>query len=522
MNSAYYRSPVAPGTLVSIAAEQLLDKRLASFPTVQEYAFLCPSCGEQVILVRPNKTPGEKYYRPAHFKHQRAYLCETDDCDLRVDLLGTTAEYLTQRIRSPLFLRPCGEGRFSLAAGFISANKELLKTLRRRDYERLSIRMGESVKGSILLSDLIQEESITYVDLPCPIKSHANYRLDIDSKTGSRSAATVNSEWAERLDWFGDEACSGAIFEYGTGNAGEKIRAGGAIVGGRPYLIAEKMSWDNSEFVHYKETAFGKISRVKLGHLQFKDPHVPAYTIYKVQFPVSTAVSPEQYLSLVKHLQERFAVMLCDEILETRPVWPPAARRSDAYTSSPAFSKEAIVAVCGVDAGVSLYVHRDLVTPMPAPVFSHKEFQYTVLLLATKRAYLTAGWQLSSSVNSYRVFTQGVPPTPALAVIVDGTEVSLSASGDYPFRVSTNAVLVATTRATICTGLDTCVSVKAGEKFVWACQKDPSCVVRLDSGAVFRIFRDAPLMVVPEETSETARYVRKYDKYERIGGKYHG
>lgn len=316
---AHARDPSTPGQIVRVFARSLLEQKQGTG------VFFCPVCGEQTFFVRQVGKPQEKGFRPAHFKHQKRALCGEEECDLRIDSYDPET-YISQKIRTPLFLRLDKDGRFILSAGFHSADKDLLKRLWDQDFRKVRVRSQYNTHGSLDLEPLLTKGEIGFIDLNEPITKQSHARLIAVTDQGEeKPASLLDAAWEDTLDWFGNPMCTGALFECGAGMAGQKIMTGSFVEADREYLLAIKDTGWN------RETILDRVLPVKkpVGILSF--PKFPSYTVYKVQFPSSKSIRKAEYLALTNYLQDRIGVLLCDVRPGIHPLWPPAAKKGDAY-----------------------------------------------------------------------------------------------------------------------------------------------------------------------------------------------
>lgn len=392
MRFAHARDPAAPGKIVRVYANSLSEK--------ERYTrkFICPLCGEETFYVQKFGEPEMKGYRPPHFKHQKRTLCDTDECDLRNDSVepGT---YISQRIRTPLFLRLGSNGRFTLSAGFNSANKELLRKLWDKDYRAIQIRSRKGIQGETSIEKLLHNGDMGFIDLSEPIVKQSDAKLVAAKENGSYQTASALSEvWEETLDWFGNPACTGAIFECGSGLSGQKVMTGDCVESEKDYLLAVKNTgWPGETILH---RALSKMDPV--GCLPFC--RAAAYTVYKVRLPDSRNISQEDYEALSSFLQERIGVLLCDTKPGFEPIWPPAAKKSNAcFVGKMKENKMAIVSVSGLAPEDTIYIHRNTDSAVECDRTSAGLLQIASIPLITQLQPVSIGLDLENSPQSYKL-----------------------------------------------------------------------------------------------------------------------
>lgn len=407
---AKYRSARNPGKSAYVTAKVACEHG----PGPGE--FRCPSCNEAVYPVNPVKLADEKYYRGPHFRHQKAALCNVQDCDQRVDA-SSAAMPVTQRLRTPLFIRPTGKGEFVLAAGFSSADKAMLHRLSGSAISGVTVKVPNAEKPlSVTIEDMLDSGELTFIELPSPVARRSNWEVSLETtyeQTKSAKDMSVN-EWSDRLDWFGD-AASGAVFEYAAGNSGEKIRFGGCVKGGRAYLVAEKqVERFKTPMQRFAERGILR-SYQKLGTLRFKSDHRTTYTVGKVVFPNSTdhvdGAFEAGYIELANTLDERFGVSLSDTVQETAPLWPPAARMSDSYIIAKMSEGNQVHAlVSGLEPSDKVYLHGAAREPIQAAEVqrladeSGKPGDSAIVTFPVvySRSYATVNEYLPNTLDSFR------------------------------------------------------------------------------------------------------------------------
>lgn len=407
---AKYRSARNPGKSAYVTAKVACEHG----PGPGE--FRCPSCNEVVFPVNPVKLSDEKYYRGPHFRHKKAALCNVQDCDQRVDA-SSTALSVTQRLRTPLFIRQAGKGEFILAAGFSSADKAMLHRLSGSAIKGITVKVPNAAKPlSITIEDMLDNGELTFIELPSPVARRSNWEVSLETtyeQTKSTKDMSVN-EWSDRLDWFGD-AANGAVFEYAAGNSGEKIRFGGCVKGGRAYLVAEKkVEQFKTPMQRFVERGILR-SYQKLGTLQFRSGDRTVYTVAKVVFPNSNDHTGGDfeagYIDLASMLDDRFGVSLSDTVQETCPLWPPAARMSDSYIIARMSEGNQVHAlVSGLEPSDKVYLHGAAREPVQAaevqrlPNENGESCDSAIITFPVvySRSYATVNEYLPNTLDSFR------------------------------------------------------------------------------------------------------------------------
>lgn len=530
---AKYRSAKHPGKSAIVSAQLVSEHS----PGAGE--FRCPSCNELVYPVSPIKLVTEKNYRAPYFRHQKAILCNVQDCDQRVDS-PSTAIPVTQRLRTPLFLRPSGKGDFILAAGFSSADKDMLRRLS-NTANGISIKVPNAeMPLTASLDDMLESGELTFIELPSPVAKRSNWEVSLTTNYGTTISpkGTDAKEWADRLDWFGD-ASKGAVFEYTAGNAGEKIRFGGSVRGGRAYLVAEKQI---DRFPTYMQTSAqdGVIrSYKKLGTLRFRKDHRTTYTVAKVVFPNSTDKKDETfkkaYADLVDKLDNNFGVSLSDTVQETAPLWPPAARMSDAYILTRVSEGNRVHAlVSGLRPEDKVYLRSNTketteaseLQRIPGADEDDEDLAVVTFPVSYARSYATVNDYLPNTLDSFRFGVLRNRLSPQLILTGPNGEQAVFNSS-ITHTVEWLGSVSITSISTGCTLYQeqNSVQIPAGKGFKLDKPND-EFFVRLNSGVVIHFNPSSAVEVTAEEwddlpaptprTSRSNKYLRT-DKYRKYG-----
>lgn len=502
---AYKRDDDAPGHIIRVSAKSIAeDERYLQ-------TFICPECGAQTFFVKKFGNPGEKGYRPPHFKHQKKDLCETDVCELRIENRNEET-YISQKIRTPLFLRPVKNGKFTLAAGFSSADKELLKKLWNEQYRKIQIQARNGVYGSTSLESLIANGDTGFIDLLKPIYKQNQAHLVAVTQSGKSSEAfKLNDSWAEFLDWFGNPACTGALFSCEPGSSGQKIMAGDFVQGGEEYLLM------------FKETGWksGLLNRTlpemeKVGYVSF--PEGAQYSVFQIRLPRSGDLSNEDYNALANYLQENFSVLLCDCITEFEPVWPPAAQKSNAFlVEKMPSSKDAIVSVNGLDFEIPIYIHRNTETALECPRKTAGRLSIASIPLTASLQPVSCELSAMSGNKSFRIETLQSRLVPMFYVQQVGTEILWNAAENHVLELPENpdGFDLRSNCGFTLYGKSRDMHVAAGEKYHLVPQKDSYLVVT-DPGQIFILHTKIQKNLKKRKNVRQTKYLEKYlGKYQK-------
>lgn len=516
MKTAYYRHISQPGKIHTINADTISfeERRLIQTGNIQLF---CPSCAERVIFHQASldRKPGQKGYRGAHFNHQMKQNCVIEDCDLRVDDTADRSVYISQRLRTPLFLRPGPHG-FTLAAGFSTANKDALHRLQTPRFKKLVIGNNTGTFAETTIDTLVNtNDDMVYVNLPDITKRDMGLTASISGQFGHTPISQVNPDWSDTMDWFTNRR--GAIFQYSAGNCGEKIPSGNYIVAGRPYLIVDKNTTSNNSFIlgTLKRLAkkYGFLCERK-GNLAFSPTN--HYDVHKIVLPHSSQLSPADYEDLFEYIRTNFAVILCNEVPETRPLWPPASRKSDAYAIQPTSSNTALIVASGVDTNANIQVHKDYVTTKLEPLTNCHDLTIGIVAMRTKRTILSIDKPFSGNVSSYRSETFKTPPTHGIyidhEILLDKPETQdlplppnkkLTLSGSCPFTVYHNDVKIH-----VPTGAVQTITVKRNDKIL----------LLTDTNLVFQLNIAPKSADIVDSENRTHRYERfkSHSRYKRF------
>ena len=521
MKSAYYRAPGTPGKISVIHIDDVIvdgQKTKVSY----DGRLFCPVCGETVTPSNGTEMTfrGRRGYRGPHFRHKPKDLCAIEDCENRVDRQGNDGRYISQRLRLPLFLRPNDHGEFVLSAGFSTANKEALRRLKNQGFTKVVGTVGKSMTIQVSIDDLLEEmdNGILYSDLEEPVLKSANIALNIKGKNVlSIPLSEGNADWSDSIDSFTDQY--GAVFQYSAGNAGEKIQAGSSILSGRPYLIVEKDTAAKSMFIQsYMEKESKKYGFLyeRKGYLNFPKKGC-RYAVRKVVFPSSREMKSEDYQTLQDNLRTKFGVFLCDTISETRPLWPPATRKGDAYGIQPYKSSSVMLIGDGVDVNTTMYQHKDYDTVEDIGFEPCNGTMIASVPLLARRTPVSFEEIYSGSVASYRRETFKESKHEVIIVGAENEEpILMNHNGHYELANSGNIVLTAPCHYTV---------YKNGE----ATECEPGGPVRMTvrTGEHFAVQTNAGLTFditvkgnIQEEPTGAGRYERYTNRYEKRSERY--
>lgn len=156
--------------------------------------------------------------------------------------MGENPEPISHSVSEPHCFCGLGpDGKFTLSAGFSSANKDLLRKLWDKSYRTIQIHSRKGLQGSASIESLLKNGEMGFIDLSEPIIKQSHAKLVAVTEEGTFSQASLlNKAWEETLDWFGNPACTGALFECGAGTSGQKVLAGDCVEAGKEYLLAIK------------------------------------------------------------------------------------------------------------------------------------------------------------------------------------------------------------------------------------------------------------------------------------------
>ena len=509
---AHARDPMAPGRIIRVYAGSLSEEERYSSE------FICPLCGEQTFYVQKVGDPKKKGFRPSHFKHQKRSLCDKDECELRIDG-REPGTYISQRIRTPLFLRPGPDGKFTLSAGFSSANKDLLRKLWDKSYRTIQIHSRKGLQGSASIESLLKNGEMGFIDLSEPIIKQSHAKLVAVTEEGTFSQASLlNKAWEETLDWFGNPACTGALFECGAGTSGQKVLAGDCVEAGKEYLLAIKdTGWTGKTIL---ERTLSSMERV--GYLSF--PKLSTYTVYKVRLPDSKSMEREDYDALTTYMQERIGVLLCDTKPGFEPLWPPAAKKSNAYlVGKTGESKYALVSVEGLAPEDTICIHRTTESSIECLRGTAGLLEIASIPLTIQLQPVSSGFELEDSPQSYRLTSlQSILVPVFYAQQVNSTKIwnarencvlTLPENYDgYDLRSNCGFTLYGS-------GCD--MHVTAGEKYRLI-PSEKEYLVITDAGQLV-ILGTTPSNGIAANSPSSCKYGAKYEKYPRkYGGKYIG
>ena len=502
MQTAYYKRQ--SGQIVSIDAESLKLDNGVSLRYDRDSLF-CPNCGERVFYAGGSETPelGRTTVRAAHFKHQKRQNCVVEDCDLRVDVDSDC--YISQKLRMPLFLRPCGNGKFVLSAGFSTANKDALRRLRAGRFRALSITCGKD-KLELSIDDLLRADGIAYVNIPAPLTKMTSVKMAMLGQNATQSLSESNEEWSDLLDCFVNDR--GAVFQYSAGNAGEKLRAGSLITSGRPYLLLEKNTgadWVKTPITKLHEK-YGFLYESQ-GQLSFQNSGA-SYSVHKVVFPSAAEVTKQEYESLFDYLREKFGVLLTDELKEVRPLWPPAVRKGDAYGVQ---AKQVYLTGNCVEDGEILYLHKNYGKVEELSFHKLHDLHVVNLPLLTRRTPVSFEGIFSGSISMYRNERLPQPAEHGIELVDDHRFMTIPGQYKIPYR-STMA-LCGTCDFTVYRSGHDAASYQAGEVIRVAVKPGERILLQTCAGVVFDI-----LMQNSASKSESNGNYKKYrgtDRYEK-------
>ena len=376
MDKAYVRDVDKPGEIKIVSAHVLehkfkpIEQKVGSTVKfdLHKLRFYCPNCGETAYFHRARAGATGELAKP-HFAHQDSDLCVNPDCDLRVNSTAMTINGEMKRKRNAIFLMPdpSEKGVFILSVGFTTPKSEKgkLAAISNSRKAKLVLSLNKNaanIKGSIPVSDIINTDDDTvFIPIEEPIRKGASYSLFIQSEDLTTSEVTlkeasiVSESLGNDVDWFAGKDAYGAIFDYATGASGEKIRTGGKVASGRPYLMMVKevgapvghKSFEDSFLDNGGDGA--ELERVGIS----KAKGSTSYIVYRAVFPSYESMhgNTSKYLRFCDMLEDRFGVVLCDRMMEILPVWPPAIRKGINYTVSNAYwrgdEKEDVISVRG-------------------------------------------------------------------------------------------------------------------------------------------------------------------------------
>ena len=509
MNTAYYRTPGTPSRIMVVRIEDVIGNRRAGIS--YEGKLFCPACGEQLHYSNGGESMrnGKRFYRGPYFKHQAKGLCTIDECENRVDRQINDGRYISQKLKLPLFLRPNKSGAFVLSAGFSTANKEALRKLKNRGFSKVVGTLGTSVPITISLDDLLDEKNsdILFLDLDAPVLKGMNVKFDVEGAfIPPISLSEGNEDWSDNLDSFTDQ--SGAVFQYSAGNAGEKVSTGSSILAGRPYLIAQKDTARGSIFIKpYLQNMAEKYGFLyeKKGYLNFQKQQC-YYTIHKVVFPESQKMANQDYQDLLEKLREQFGVFLCDTVSETRPLWPPATRKADAYGVQVYQDPSVMLIGEGVTEKTVLYQHRDYETTDEVRFSQCNGVMVAKIPLLTRRTPVSFGETFSGSVVSYRRDTLKESEHEVLLLLSgEETPIRMHQSGHYDLERGGDIQLTAPCPYAVYRS-GTATEYEPGEPVSMTVRTGEHFVIQTCAGLIFDI------SVKGNEQDEPARFER-YVRY---------
>ena len=424
MNAAYLRETGDDiGSVSVVTVEQwskLMREAERKGVQIEPQLFFCPECGERTRF--QSASARGKHPSPARFRHEDREKCVILDCDARVD--SDSYGFYMPKQRAPIFILPDSDGSFKLAVGFVTPEEEKKRLLSVKNISsgKIGIKVGSEIRAEVPLQAFLRGTSdIQFVQLKSPIQCGAKTSVVFSlSKTGEQPASSRSAIWPDTTDWFGTKDCYGAIFEYSVGNAGEKIRNGGKITAGRRYLMIRKQTGNMTvpaNFFHDITELFTVYKEV--GSMSLRIQNSVQYSVAQVEFPKSPKkggkISASDYTRLVQHLQERFGVILCDDVPETIPLWPPVIKKSEAYDVISSYRDGASSEILSLHtAGVKNAAGREFPSYISVaanglktrqlPSVDNGPFHYALLTgLSKRRSYIAIeGQMLGSSMVNFR------------------------------------------------------------------------------------------------------------------------
>jgi len=411
MDTAYFRHPNHPGQVTLMTAAQVKKAHMDKI----KQTYICPSCGMPAIYVGSHLTPGNKYYRAPHFRHPDQDDCNVSVCDMRAAISPGSSTRLSQKLRTPLFLRPDGNGSFSLSIGFRTENKAILHRLREEGYTTLSVQTNTQELWRVSLEEMEESGEMFFIEIPSAIAAKQNISAFVNGPRKPKSSIE-HYGLSSAIDGFSEHA-NGAIFEYSAGGAGEKVQSGGFITSERPYLLVVKNSgsvyirpfWEQPRFKSYIQAEY-------LGKLSLPSS-VNTYSVYKVIFPQKRgSISSRTYCDIAEKLQSLCAATLCDSIPEVRPLWPPASRKADAYAVQRMGLTHETVIVDSSDGNTSVQIHKAENDVRDLAVIRQPKACLTTIPLRTTRTSVSCNGGIVSSVSSYRLEEVKEPFAPWLKI----------------------------------------------------------------------------------------------------------
>lgn len=495
---AYKRDEETPGRIIRVSAQSISEEERF------DHVFICPVCGECTFYVKRFGTPEEKGYRPPHFKHQKKDLCDTDVCDLRVETHDTDT-YISQKVRTPLFLRASKDGKFTLSAGFSSANKELLQKLWNSNFRKIQIRTRNGICGSTSIKALIANGETGFIDLSEPVFKQSHAQLVAVTQDGkAQQAFKLNEAWEEFLDWFGNPACTGALFSCESGSAGQKVMAGDFVKGGEKYLLMLKETgWNRKSLLN---RTLPQMQRV--GYVSFAKG--AAYSVFRVKLPQSNCTKKDDYNALAAYMQESFGVVLCDSTPDFEPVWPPAAKKANTFlVEKLSDNKEAIISIDGLAFEDTVYIHRTTDESVECSKGSAGLLPIAFIPLTSMLQPVSCDPAIESNRQSFRIGALRSLLVPIFYVQQVGTETLWNATENHPLLLPENPAgfeLRSNCGFTLY-GEDRDMHVSAGEKYYLLPKKDRYLVIT-DPGQIIVLHTIKP-RVKTRKTVQN-KYQKKY------------